>query len=166
MVKLSACVLVLMVAACAPTTVTPETVDARAVLPGDLDRRHYVRHYLLTTVASDEDLPFTTTHSFVLPEPRRVWVGAYARTPGFWTGTAPGIRVVERREEFPEFVHGGCGVVNVVADAYTGETLASWCNVDGGPPENGMPHRTPTYIPDGSPFRETQSAATRISRGL
>ena len=153
MAKLSELALVLMVAACAPTTVTPETVDARAVLPGDLDKRHYVRHYLLTTVASDEDLPFTTSHSFILREARLVWVGVYARTPSVWTDAAPGVRVVERREEFPEFVHGGCEVVNVVSDASTGETLASWCNVDDSPPENGMPRALPVYLPAHSPLQ-------------
>lgn len=153
MAKLSRLALVLMVAACAPKTVTPETVDARAVLPGDLDKRHYVRHYLLTTVASDEDLPFTTAHSFVLPASRLVWVGAYARTPSVWTDSAPGVQVVQRREKFPEFVHGGCDVVNVVADAFTGETLASWCNVDESPLENGMPRALPVYLPAHSPLQ-------------
>lgn len=152
MAKLSGIALVLMAAAYAPGAVTPETVDARAVLPDGLDKSHYVRQYLLTTVASDEDLPFTTSHSFVLPEPRLVWVGAYARTPSVWTDSAPGIQVVERREQFPEFVQGGCEVVNVVSDAFTGETLASWCNVDDGPPVNRMPRALPIYLPAHSPL--------------
>jgi hypothetical protein len=153
MAKLSGVELVLMAAACASGTVTPETVDARAVLPDGLNKKDYVRHYLQMTVASDEDLPFTTSHSFALSEPRVVWVGAYARTPSVWTDSAPGVQVVERREQFPEFVHGGCDVVNVVSDAFTGETLASWCNVDDGPPVNGLPRALPIYLPAQSPLR-------------
>lgn len=153
MAKVSGFALVLMAAACAPGTVTPETVDARAVLPAGLDQSHYDRHYLLTTITSDEDLPFTTSPSFVLSEPRLVWVGAYARTPSVWTDATPEVQVVERRDQFPEFVHGGCEVVNVVSDAFTGETLASWCNVDHSPSVDVMPQKSRFYLPAHSPFQ-------------
>ena len=154
MAKLSAIALALTVTACAPNALTPEIVDARVVLPDRrLNKSDYVRHYLLTTITSDADLPFTTLHSFTLPEPRVVWVGAYARTPSVWTTSPADLHVVERREQFPEFVHGGCEAVNIVADAYTGETLGSWCNVDDGPPVGGMPRRLPFYLPPHSPLR-------------
>lgn len=156
MAKLSSTLFVLAVAACAPNTVTPEIVDARAILPATgLNKGDYVRYYMLTTVANDEDLPFTTSHSFVLQEHREVWVAVYARTPSIWTAAPAGMQIVKRREDFPEFVHGGCDAVNVVVDAQTGETLGSWCNVDDRQNFDGIPRRIPTYIPDGSPLRET-----------
>jgi hypothetical protein len=63
------------------------------------------------------------------------------------------MHVVARRKQFPEFVHGGCAVVNIIADAETGETLGSWCNIDDGAPVNGMPTRLPSYFPARSPIR-------------
>lgn len=154
MVALFASCLVLAGATSAPLSATAGRVEARAVLPGEkLSKDRYVRYYLRTTITSDADLPFTTSGSFTLPAPRKVWLGIYVQTPSIWTTSPPGVRVVERREQFPEFVHGGCQVVNMVADADTGATLASWCNVDDGPPVNGRPRAIPTYFAPNSPFR-------------
>jgi len=156
MVKLGALAWVLLVTACASRPVTAELADDRLVLPGErLNKGEYVRHYLLTTITSGEDLPFSTSHSFMLPAPRKVWVGIFARTPSIWTIAPAGIQVVERKPDFPEFIHGGCDAVNVVADAYTGETLGSWCNVDDRQSFEGAVDRIPIFIPDGSPLRET-----------
>lgn len=153
MTKLSAAALALTIAACAPSGVTPTTVDARAVLPDGLLKSDYVRHYLLTTITSEADLPFTTSHGFTLPKARLVWVGVYVRTPSVWTTSPAGMHVVERKEDFPEVFHGGCDVVNIVADAHSGETLGSWCNVDDGAGENGTPRPVPQHLPAHSPLR-------------
>lgn len=154
MVALFEIFLVLAGATSAPLSATPETVESRAVLPGEkLSKDRYVRYYLRTTIKSDADLPFTTSDSFALPAPRQVWLGVYVQTPSVWTTAPPRVRVVERREQFPEFFHGGCQVVNIVADASTGVTLASWCNIDDGPPVNGTPPALPTYFAPNSPFR-------------
>lgn len=132
-----------------------ETVDARVHLPdARLKKEDYVRYYLLTTITSDADLPLSTLYSFSLTAPRDVWVAVYARTPSIWTTAPAGMHIVEQPQDFPQFVHGGCEAVNVVADASTGETLGSWCNVDDRPSIDGMPRRLPTYIPDGSPLQE------------
>ncbi len=154
MAKLFALVLVLMAAACAPRPVAAELVDDRVVLPSrEINKSDYVRHYLLTTIVSDEDLPFTTLHSFTLSAPRDVWVGVYARAYSPWTSSSGRLEIVERREDFPEFVHGGCEIVNVVADAHTGETLGSWCNVDNRS-EDVATRPIPYYIPAHSPLGE------------
>ena len=155
MARLEALTLAWALAACAPDLAPAETVDARVHLPDPrLKKDDYVRYYLRATITSDVDLPFSTSHSFLLPAPREVWVGVYARTPSIWTTAPAGMHVVEQREDFPEFVHGGCEAVNVVVDAYTGETLGSWCNLDDRQSFDGIPRRVPTYIPDGSPLRE------------
>lgn len=156
MAKLPGLALIWALAACAPYPVPAETVDARVRLPdAGLRKDDYVRYYLRATITSDTDLPFSTSHSFLISAPRDVWVAVYARTPSIWTAAPAGIYTVERRQDFPEFVHGGCETVNVVADAHTGETLGSWCNVDDRESVDGLPRRVPTYIPDGSPLRET-----------
>lgn len=157
MARLPALTLILALAACAPHPVPAATVDARVRLPEErLKKDDYVRYYLRARIASDTDLPFSTSHSFLLPAPRDVWVAVYVRTPGIWTAAPAGMHIVERRQDFPEFVHGGCEAVNVVVDAHTGETLGSWCNVDDRQSFDGLPRPIPTYIPDGSPLRETQ----------
>ena len=135
-------------------TATPEIADVRAVLPDrDLSKNQYARFYLRATIRTDADLPFTTSGSFNLGAPRMVWLGMYVRTPSLWTSASAGVHVVASREQFPEFVHGGCAVVNVIADADTGETLGSWCNIDDGAPTNGALTPLPTYFPAHSPFR-------------
>jgi len=156
MAKLAALSFTLALAACTPNAIPAATVDARVFLPdARIMKGDYVRYYLLTTITSDADLPFSTSHSFLLPEPLAVWVAVYARTPSAWTSAPSGVHIVERRQDFPEFVHGGCDAVNVVVAADTGETLGSWCNVDDRESVDGMPRRITTYIPDGSPLRET-----------
>jgi len=156
MAKLPALTLIWALAACAPYPVPAETVDAHVHLPdAGLNKDDYARYYLRATITGDTDLPFTTSHSFQIPAPRDVWVAVYARTLSIWTDGPAGIHIVERRQEFPEFVHGGCEIVNVVADAHTGETLGSWCNVDDRESADGSPLRVPNFIPDGSPLRET-----------
>ena len=156
MAKLPALTLIWALAACAPHPVPAKTVDARVRLPdARIKKGDYVRYYLLSTITSDADLPFSSSHSFLLPEPREVWVAVYARTPSIWTTAPAGMHIVEKRQDFPEFVHGGCDAVNVVVDAHTGGTLGSWCNVDDRENPDGIPRRIPTYIPDGSPLRET-----------
>lgn len=145
--------LALAIAACAPSDATLQIVDARAVLPDGLLKRDYVRHYLRLTITDDTDLPFTTSHDFTLPAPRLVWAGVYVRAPGVWTASPARIEVVEQRERLPEVFHGGCDVVNIVADARTGETLGSWCNVDDRETVDGTPRRVPSYIPPHSPLR-------------
>lgn len=153
--KLSTLTLIWALAACAQYPVPAEAVDARFHLPdAGLKKDDYVRYYLRATITSDADLPFSTSHSFLLPEPREVWVAVYARTPSVWTTAPAGMHIVEKRQDFPEFVHGGCDAVNVVVDAHTGKTLGSWCNVDDRENFDGMPRRIPSYIPDGSPLRE------------
>jgi hypothetical protein len=154
MVPLLAMILALVVPASAGTPATSEIADARAMLPDPrLSKDQYVRYYLRATIRSDEDLPFTTSGSFSLAAPRAVWLGVYVRTPSIWTNAPAGIHVVATPSQFPEFVHGGCAVVNIVADAETGETLGSWCNIDDGPPLNGMPTPLPSYFPVHSPLR-------------
>jgi hypothetical protein len=154
MVPLLAMILALAGPTSGATPATAEIADARAVLPDQrLRKDQYVRYYLRATIRSDADVPFTTSGSFSLAAPRTVWLGVYVRTPSLWTSAPAGMRVVARRKQFPEFVHGGCAVVNIVADVETGETLGSWCNIDDGPPVNGMPTSLPAYLPVHSPLR-------------
>src|SRR5688572_25513809 len=154
MAPLLAMILALASPASAGIPSTPELADVRAVLPDQrLSKHQYVRYYLRATIKSDEDLPFTTAGSFSLAAPREVWLGVFVRTPSLWTNAPAAVHAVASRKQFPELVHGGCAVVNVVADAETGETLGSWCNVDDGPPVKGMPAPLPTYFPVHSPLR-------------
>jgi hypothetical protein len=133
--------------ASAGTPATAQVVDALAVLPDRrLSKYQYVRYLMQATIQTDDDLPFTTSGAFGLPAPRSVWLGVFVRTPSVWTSAHAEVRVVARREDFPEFVHGGCAVVNLVADAETGETLGSWCNVNGGQPVRGRPTPLATRI--------------------
>ena len=154
MAPLLAMILALFAPLSVEAPVTAQIADARAVLPDQrLMKDQYVRYWLRATISSDEDLPFTTSGSFNLATPRMVWLSVYVRTPSIWTSAPAGLRVVDRRQQFPEFVHGGCGVVNIVADANTGETLGSWCNIDDRVPVNGVPTPLPAYFPPNSPLR-------------
>ena len=86
MVTLLAMILALVGEVTVGAPVTPEVADARAVLPDQrLSTDQYVRYYMLATIRSDEDLPFTTSGSFSLAAPHRVWLGVYVRTPSIWT---------------------------------------------------------------------------------
>ena len=154
MVPLFAMILALVVPAPAWMRATPEIADAHAVLPDHrLSKEQYARYYLRAVIRTDADLPFTTAGSFSLGAPRTVWLGVYVRVPSLWSNEPAGMRVVAKREQFPAFVHGGCAVVNIVADADTGETLGSWCNIDDGSPVNGTLVSLPTYFPAHSPLR-------------
>lgn len=85
MAKLPALALIWALAACAPYPVPAEAVDAGVHLPdAQLKKDDYVRYYMRATITSDADLPFSTSHSFLLPAPRDVWVAVYARTPSIW----------------------------------------------------------------------------------
>jgi hypothetical protein len=154
MVPLIAIALALAAPASAGVPATAQIADARAVLPDrHLRKGQYVRYFMRATIKSDADLPFTTSGSFSLSAPRPVWLAVYVRTPSLWTRDRAGMHVVESRKQFPEFVHGGCAVVNLVADAQTGETLGSWCNIEDGAPVNGMPQPLPSYFPRRSHLR-------------
>jgi hypothetical protein len=154
MILLLAMILALVAPATAETYTPAENADARAVLPDPrLNKEQYVRYYLRAAIRTDDDLPFTTSGSFTLSAPQPVWLGVYVRTPSLWTTEPAGVRVVEKREQFPEFVHGGCSVVNIVSDAETGVTQGSWCNIDDGAPTDGAPTPLPTYFPPQSPLR-------------
>jgi hypothetical protein len=153
MVPLLTMLLVLAGPTAAGAHAPAQVADARAVLPDQrLSRDSYVRYFMRATIKSDADLPFTTSGSFSLAAPRTVWLGIYVRTPSVWTRDRAGMHLVRSRKQFPEFVHGGCAVVNLVADAETGQTLGSWCNIDDGAPVNGMPQALPSYFPPHSPL--------------
>jgi hypothetical protein len=133
--------------------VSADRVDARAVLPGEASpKAAYVRYYQLKTIRDDNDTPFTTSSGFRLAHARRVWLAIFVLPIQVAPGEVPGIHVVSRATEIPQPVHGGCVAVNLIAEAATGETLASWCNITDGPPVNGMPPPLPVYLPNGSPF--------------
>ena len=131
-------------------TLSAPAVDARVVLPSGVgSKSHFVRFYFLETIRSDGDLPFTTGASFQLPKPREVWLALFIRTPSSFSADTPGLRLVADIRKFPRFDHGGCLAVNVVADASTGATLGSWCNITYLP---GKTRPVPTYFPKGSPI--------------
>lgn len=149
------------VGACASLSLTacstPEPpvakVDAQAILPAaDLKKTDFVRYYMLTTVRDGDELPFTTSGAPPkLDAPRTVWVAVFVRTPSVWTSAPAGIHLVRGRDRFPEYVHGGCEVVNLIADAHTGRTLSSWCNVDLGV-SSDRPTPIPHFSAENSPF--------------
>lgn len=138
-------------AGCKPKEGSAASVDAQAILPaGAFAKDQYTRSYLLADVKSTEDTPyFTTSEGFELPQPRRVWVAVYVLPEPLET-ERPGIRVHAKAEQMPMVFHGGCGVVNLVADARSGETLASWCNVESTFPN--PPRRIPRFNNPSSPF--------------
>lgn len=106
-----------------PPGARPSTPDQ--ALP--LDR--YVRHYALLTLRSEEDLPFTTFEDS--PEDEGKFVGR--RIIGVLASTAvvdrPAGIVVSETGRLPQFIHGGCTVVNVVYEPDTGQLVSAWCNV-------------------------------------
>jgi len=141
-------------AACSTPEPPVAQVDAQAVLPAaSLRKTDFVRRYMLITVRDGDELPFTTSgEPPKLNAPRRVWIGVFVRTPSVWTSAPAGVQQVFKRDQFPEYVHGGCQVVNLVADATTGMTLSSWCNIDpGGPSDRLTP--IPHFNAENSPFR-------------
>lgn len=128
-------------------------VDAQAILPAvGLKKEKFVRCYMLITVRDGDEIPFTTTGEAPrLDGPRRVWVAVFVRTPSVWTSAPSGVHLVRERGQFPEYVHGGCQVVNLIADADTGKTLSSWCNVDLGV-SGDRPTPVPHFSAENSPF--------------
>lgn len=89
----------------------------------------YVRHYALVTLRSEEGLPFTTFED--APEGDSKFVGP--RIVGVLAAPTvvqrpPGI-VIDETGRLPQFVHGGCSVVNVVYDPEAGQLVSAWCNV-------------------------------------
>ena len=140
--------------ACSEAVATARSVDDHAILPASAgSKSNFRRAYMLMTARDLDDLPFTTGGGPErLTTPRKVWVGVFVRTPSVWTSAPRGIQIVAQRDQFPQYVHGGCAVVNLVADASSGETLSSWCNIDDGATSGG-PAAIPSYFAKGSPFR-------------
>jgi hypothetical protein len=138
-----------------PAQLSAALVDTKVILPkGVPDRAYYVRYYLLKTIRTTEDLPFTTSPEFELAKPRLVWLALFIRTPSIFTSAPATVREIAGAQQFPQVVHGGCVAVNTVVDARTGATLGSWCNVVDVPTSNGRPRRIPTYMPRGSPIHD------------
>lgn len=113
-------------------------------LAAPLDR--YVRRYALVTLASEEDLPFTT---IVSPPSIPAYEAAFRgrRIIGVLTLPSPDIpraATVERvrLHELPQIFHGGCMVVNVVYDPAADRVVAAWCNYDDA--------ARPPPVPDGA----------------
>lgn len=143
-----ACTAVLPVRALSKTAaVSAQVVDRRAVLPkGAHPKTSYSRYYLLAYVRDDGDVPFTLTSAFNLSQRRKVWMGI------FDADGRGGFHRVASAKDMPQVFHGGCEIVNLIADADTGETIESWCNSTDAPLVNGMPPPLPHYSRRGSPF--------------
>lgn len=144
----------LSLAACSTPEPPVAQVDAQAILPSaGLNKSDFVRHYMSMTVRDGDELPFTTSgEPPKLDAPRRVWVAVFVRTPSIWTAAPAGVHLVRERDQFPEYFHGGCQVVNLIADATTGKTLSSWCNIDTGVPSDRLTP-VPHFNAEDSPFR-------------
>lgn len=136
----------------APASPPVSVVDAQAILPdGALPEERYVRRYSLREVRVGDDTPyFTTQGQFGFVSPVRVWVAVYTLGGGGGGGGdekhQPGLVVLSEDEAMPMVFHGGCTVVNVIADPDDGQTLASWCNVDDSPTADGSLRAVPTFI--------------------
>ena len=132
----------------APASPPVSAVDAKAVLPdGALPKEQYVRRYSLREVRVGDDTPyFTTEGEFGFVAPRRVWVAVYTFPGDLDEKQRPGLIVISEDDAMPMVFHGGCAVVNLVADPDDGKTLASWCNVDDRPTADGSPRAVPTFI--------------------
>lgn len=144
----------LSLSACSGSEAPVVQVDAQAILPAaGLRKTDFVRHYMLVTVRDGDELPFTTSgEPPKLDAPRRVWVAVFVRTPSVWTSAPAGVHLVRERDQFPEYFHGGCQVVNLISDATTGKTLSSWCNIDTGVPSDRLAP-IPHFNAENSPFR-------------
>jgi hypothetical protein len=132
----------------APASPPVSAVDAKAVLPdGALPKERYVRRYSLREVRLGDDTPyFTTQREFGFVAPRRVWVAVYTFPGDLDENQRPGLVVMSEDDAMPMVFHGGCAVVNLVADPDDGKTLASWCNVDDRPTADGSLKQVPTFI--------------------
>lgn len=131
----------------APASPPVSVVDAQAILPdGALPKEQYVRRYSPREVRIGDDTPyFTTEGEFGFVAPIRVWVAVYTLSGGD-ERHPPGLIVLSEDEAMPMAFHGGCSVVNLVADQDDGQTLASWCNVDDRPTADGSLQVVPTFI--------------------
>lgn len=129
--------------------VTALAVDSRAILPkGAPSKRNFVRFYLLESARTDDDAPFTQDLGFRFRRRREVWFAIFIKTPSIFTRETAGVRVVSSVQDFPRHDHTGCTIINLIADAKTGRTLASWCNEIYDPEHLRM---IPTYISKGFP---------------
>lgn len=140
-------------AGCQPKPGSAASADAQAILPvGTFAKERYARSYLLAHVESTEDTPyFTTSEEFELSRPKRVWAAVYVLAEPHSATKRAGLQVHARPEQMPIAFHGGCEVVNLVADARTGETLASWCNVTSTGSDKPL-QRIPRFRNPSSPF--------------
>lgn len=132
----------------APASPPVSVVDAQAVLPdGAFPRERYLRRYSLRDVRIGDDTPYFTTQGvFAHVGPRRVWVAVYTLAGDGGYEPQPGRLVLAEDEAMPMVFHGGCTVVNLVADPDDGRTLASWCNADYRPAANGSPRALPSFV--------------------
>ncbi len=126
-------------------------LDERVILPQAARAKHeYVRLYALSTGIEVEQLPFTTLVDD-LPIPEGPYLlGLFVLPADEWDVPGPpGPRLVASVSSLPQVVHGGCLAVNVIMNLETGETVASWCNIDRGQPSGPPPPGTPSpvYLP-------------------
>jgi hypothetical protein len=139
---------------CGSKVTAVQAVDAYVIMPpGAPGKEQYRRTYLLTQVQTTSDTPFfTSSTEFSLPKPLHVWAAVFVRSAGDVRPGSLGVNVAKQRTEMPQVFHGGCDVVNVIADATTGRTLTSWCNVGDirSPSEQLRP--IPNYRAPGSPI--------------
>ena len=102
---------------------------------------------MLREISADEDAPYFTPQGvFQFFEPRRFWVAVYTLRGDEDEKHPPGLVVLSKDEEMPMVFHGGCTVVNLIADPDDGQTLASWCNIDDRPTADGSPRRLSTLV--------------------
>ncbi len=132
------------VSGCAPHDATAATVDDLAILPvGASPKASYARSYFLATIKDTDSTPyFTTSEDFDLPEPKRFWVAVYVHSDALSGKAHSPFQLVTKADQMPMAFHGGCQVINLVADATTGKTLSSWCNI-----EDPQPSSSPTRVP-------------------
>lgn len=132
----------------APASPPVSAVDGKAVLPnGALPGERYFRRYSLREVQIGDDTPyFTTQGDYGFMAPRRVWVAVYTLSGDGDEKGRPGLVVLADDEAMPMVFHGGCAVVNLVADPDDGQTLASWCNIDDRPTADGSARAASIFI--------------------
>ncbi|MBL0946750.1 hypothetical protein [Brevundimonas sp.] len=106
--------------------------EANVRLPAGAYRlESYARFYAQPRVHTLDELPFTTILDPApgWPEPRSkpVVAAVFVQADGLFGEDWPTAHIVEE-SRLPSEVHGGCGVINLILDPATGETLESWCN--------------------------------------
>ncbi len=125
------------VAACETEELVQSDVDlfeANVRLPpGAYRLDSYARFYSTPRVHTLDGLPFTTILDPApgWPEPRSkpVVAAVFVQADGLFGEYWPKTHIVAE-SRLPSEVHGGCGVINLILDPFTGETLESWCNAD------------------------------------